>query len=85
MRKYFISNNCNHTLLKTQAPFYYDDYLKYFNKLKQQPLLSQWPQRDRQSFSHWIIQALAIKQNLESMPVLESQRYLDCLRAQFFQ
>ena len=70
--------------LCTNAPFYYDDYLFYFQKAQAEPLLGRWNIRDRQNFSRWITDTLALREIVEKSVTSVVQRYLDDLRAQFF-
>ena len=70
--------------LCTYQPFYYQDYYKYFEMLKKQPLLARWNEKDRESLSRWIVDSLAFIEILEKSPTSKLQRYLDLLRAQFF-
>lgn len=80
LRFYNISEN----KLCTNAPFYYDDYLFYFQKAQAEPLLGRWNIRDRQNFSRWITDTLALREIVERSLTSVVQRYLDDLRAQFF-
>lgn len=72
------------SLTLSNAPFYYEDYVSYFMKVRSMPLLSRWSERDRESLSRWIIEVLAVKEVLSLGEREDSQKYLDCLRAQFF-
>ena len=72
------------TKLCTNEPFYYDDYMFLFEKAKNEPLLGRWNARDRQEFSRWITDTLAIREIVEKRETAVVQRYLDDLRAQFF-
>jgi hypothetical protein len=70
--------------LCTNAPFYYDDYVFFFEKLKAEPLLGRWNIADRQHLSSWITDTLALREIIEKRPTPVVQRYLDDLRAHFF-
>lgn len=70
--------------LRTKNPFFLEDYQQYFNKLREQPMLSRWSETERSEFSHWIVQTLAMIEIIERRPIIELQHYLDLLRAQFF-
>ena len=70
--------------LCTAAPFYYEVYASFFAKLKAEPLLGRWNERDRDVLSRWIIDTLALREIVEKSPTAKVQRYLDELRAQFF-
>ena len=70
--------------LCTAAPFYYEVYVSFFAKLKAEPLLGRWNERDREVLSRWIIDTLALREIVEKSPTAKVQRYLDDLRAQFF-
>ena len=76
--------NVSDTRLCTNEPFYYDDYLYYFQRAQEEPLLGRWNIRDRQNFSRWITDTLAIREIVERSLTSVVQRYLDDLRAQFF-
>ena len=76
--------NVNKDKLCTQAPFYFDDYTFWFNKLKLQPLLIKWSELDREGLSRWIIDVLAYREVLEKSSNEDLQKYLDDLRAHFF-
>lgn len=76
--------NLSDTRLCTNEPFYYDDYLYYFQRAQEEPLLGRWNIRDRQNFSRWITDTLAIREIVERSLTSVVQRYLDDLRAQFF-
>ena len=70
--------------IRTNKPFFYEDYEFYFTRLVKQPLLSRWSESDRSNFSKWIVDSLAIVEVLEKNPTSFIQRYLDLLRGQFF-
>jgi hypothetical protein len=70
--------------LQTAAPFYYEDYVHFFNRLKDQPYLGKWTERNREKLSRWIIDTLAMKAKLEGKSRIEMQVYLDAIRSQFF-
>jgi hypothetical protein len=72
------------TLLQTSSPFFYEDYVYYFNRLKDQPFLAKWNPRSREKFSRWIIDSLGIKHKVGLANRGEVQAYLDNIRAQFF-
>lgn len=74
----------NKERLCTAQPFYFEDYVRFFKKLKDQPLLGKWGDADREELSYWIIDTLAIREVLEKKTSTMIQRYLDTLRAQYF-
>ena len=76
--------NIPESKLCTSSPFYYDDYQFYFKKAQAEPLLGRWNAVDRQNFSRWITDTLAIRAIVEKSVTSVVQRYLDDLRAQFF-
>ena len=76
--------NISENKLCTNAPFYYDEYVFYFDKARAEPLLGRWNIRDRQAFSRWITDTLALREIVEKSLTSVVQRYLDDLRAQFF-
>jgi len=81
---YFSSVELQANMISTQIPFFYEDYSYYFSKLKSQPNLSRWPDRDRRNISLWIVKVLAYRHMLEKMEKPALQKYIDLLRAQFF-
>lgn len=82
---YYAANGLKHPeLLCSSGPFYYEDYVRYFNKAKQTPQLNQWTLSDREEFSKWIIDALAFQHVLDRSGTAEVQAYLRELRALFF-
>ena len=70
--------------LHTAKPFFFEDYAKHFARLKEQPLLVHWEDREREALSHWIVESLALREVLERRTSSTIQRYLDTLRAHFF-
>ena len=74
----------NKSRLSAARPFYYEEYQKYFEKLKGSPVLSKWAEAERTEFSHWIIDTLAVREMLDKNTTSTIQLYLDKLRAQFF-
>lgn len=65
--------------------FYYDDYMIFFEKLRQQPLLAKWSSNDREELSRWVLNTLACKHiRNASGSATRLSKYLDRLRAQFF-
>jgi hypothetical protein len=74
----------NKSRLCTAAPFYYEEYAAFFAKLKAEPMLGRWNEREREILSRWIIDTLALREIIEKSPTVKVQRYLDDLRAQFF-
>lgn len=81
---YFSSVDLHANMISTQIPFFYEDYSYYFAKLKSQPNLGRWTDRDRKNLSVWIVKVLAYRHMLEKMEKNALQKYLDLLRAQFF-
>lgn len=71
-------------LLSSTVPFYYEDYVKFFNKVKASPHLNKWELADREEFSNWIIATLAYKHTLDSKDTNAVQEYLKELRNLFF-
>ncbi len=74
----------NGNSLRTEKPFFYEDYSHYFARLKEQPYLGHWSEEDRIELSHWIIDTLAYKHGLKKASAQNIQAYLDQLRAHFF-
>jgi hypothetical protein len=74
----------NKARLSTSKPFYYEQYQRYFDKLRESPVLSKWSEPERTEFSHWIIDTLAVREMLDKNTTSTIQHYLDKLRAQFF-
>lgn len=77
-------HNISASRLRTTAPFYLEDYIDLFEKLKKQPLLVRWRDAERESLSRWVVDCLGIVDYLERGKVGQVQKYLDLLRAQFF-
>ena len=71
-------------LWRTEKPFYYEDYVAYFNQLRDQPYLGHWEENERIRLSHWIIDTLAYRHGLHNANAHHIQMYLDQLRAHFF-
>lgn len=84
MLQYLRLTGLRPDLLCTQSPFYYNDYLFFFNKLRAQPLLKHWNERDRRGLSKWIVQVLSYRLILEKYTPDDIQKCLDCVRGQFF-
>ena len=82
--KLFTFFGVNRDRLSAAKPFFYDDYARFFRKLKEQPLLARWDEAEREALSHWIIDTLALREVLERRTSSAIQRYLDALRGQFF-
>eukprot|EP01041_Mallomonas_annulata_P004181 gene4181-8317_t len=70
--------------LRTTSPFLHEDYTTYFEKLRKYPYLAKWTEKEREEFSKWIIDTLAMKEVIEKSRVSQIQKYLDLLRSQFF-
>lgn len=77
-------HNISANRLRTSAPFYLDDYIELFEKLKKQPHLIRWREVERESLSRWVVDCLAVVDYLDRGKVNQVQKYLDLLRAQFF-
>jgi len=72
------------SLLSAQKKFMYEDYMHFFNKLKQQPNLGKWAEGDRIELSRWVLSTLAIRQVVEKAGTPHVRGYLEHLRVQFF-
>lgn len=72
------------TGLVTQSPFYYEDYMILFNKLRERPHLARWNERHRDNLAKWIIETLGFQSILKSQSPGLVQSYLDQLRSQYF-
>jgi hypothetical protein len=70
--------------VRAAAPFYLDDYVSFFNKVKAEPNIRKWTLEDRSAVSTWIINTLAIREVLENSSNEAIQTYLDTLKVQFF-
>lgn len=77
--------------LRTSFPFYMEDYVAYFGKVKAQPNLTMWTVKDRDRFSRWIVDTLGIHEVLDEhmyphpdRPAVSPTKYLDNVRAHFF-
>lgn len=82
---YYAANGVKHPeLMSSSDPFYYEDYVKFFNKAKQTPQLNQWSLPDREEFSKWIINSLAFQHVLDRSTTGGVQSYLRELRSLFF-
>lgn len=68
----------------TAKPFYYEDYVAFFERLRKEPLLGRWSAQDKDKLSRWIVETLAIREVVEKSSSSAVQRYLDSLRAHFF-
>lgn len=68
----------------TNAPFHYEEYLEFFNKLKAQPAVGRWSNVDREKLMKWIYETLALRDNVDRSVGTELQRYLDEVRDTFF-
>eukprot|EP00602_Paraphysomonas_sp_CaronLab_P000723 CAMPEP_0185027710 /NCGR_PEP_ID=MMETSP1103-20130426/12933_1 /TAXON_ID=36769 /ORGANISM="Paraphysomonas bandaiensis, Strain Caron Lab Isolate" /LENGTH=650 /DNA_ID=CAMNT_0027561817 /DNA_START=166 /DNA_END=2114 /DNA_ORIENTATION=+ len=79
-RKYQV----NETQLSPGAPFFLEDYVFYFNKLKSEPLLNNWDEEERSLFFRWIVNTLAIRDILKSSSSSRVQAYLEDIRNKFF-
>ena len=74
----------NFSQLQAAQPFYYSDYEEHFNRLREQPYLGRWSEKNREKLSRWIVDTLAMKAKLDGQSRLEMQKYLDTIRSQFF-
>jgi len=81
--KLYTLYGVNPARLTTARPFFYEEYQRYFSRLKEQPMLGRWSEGDREGLSRWIVDCLALREVLERSPSSVIQRYLDSLRAQF--
>lgn len=70
--------------LSASAPFYYEDYVMFFNKLKSSPFLVHWNERASENLSRWIIDTLGFQSVLRSSTHREMQSYLNQVRSEFF-
>ena len=67
------------------SSFYFEDYKEFFDKLKLEPNLDKWTSEERDNFTQWIMDTLAIKQILINAESEKKIRfYLDLWRGQFF-
>ena len=82
--KLYTLYGVNPARLTTARPFFYEEYQRYFSRLREQPMLGRWSDGDREGLSRWIVDCLALREVLERSPSSVIQRYLDALRAQFF-
>jgi hypothetical protein len=74
----------DYSKVRAAAPFYLDDYVNFFNKVKAEPNIRKWTLEDRSAVSTWIINTLAIREVLENSSNEAIQTYLDTLKVQFF-
>ena len=79
-----IYDEKNVSLWKTAAPFYFEDYCRYFEMAKNQPVLSEWSQEDQEEFSRWISDTLAFSVVLQTAPSSVVKEYLKSVRNNFF-
>jgi hypothetical protein len=77
-------HNIDRNNISAVAPFFFEDYQFFFEKLRAQPSLSEWNEADREALSLWVIQSLAIPEILDKSPMTQVQKYLDMLRFQYF-
>ena len=66
MRQYLILNDLTPDYICTSLPFFYDDYLYYFNRISNQPILKEWSDTERKGLIEWITKTLTYKQNIEN-------------------
>lgn len=70
--------------VKASAPFYAEDYIKFFKMFKEQPNSRMWKISDRSAVSSWIINTLAIRHIVERAENHTMKQYLDMLKFQYF-
>ena len=74
----------NENQLSPASPFFYEDYLFYFNKLKKEPMLMNWSESERSTFFRWIVNTLAVRDVLKNSSPSRVQHYLEDVRGKFF-
>lgn len=70
--------------VKASAPFYVEDYIKFFEMFKNQPNVRMWTIKDRAAVSSWIINTLAIRHIVDRAENHTMKQYLDMLKSQYF-
>ena len=70
--------------LRAREPFFYEDYKRWFDKLKDQPNFKSWDKEERGNMSRWIVQTLGMQQVIENNDRTEVRAYFERLRLQFF-
>jgi hypothetical protein len=80
----FNKYRINESQLSSAAPFFLEDYVFYFNKLKEEPLLTKWGENDRSTFFRWIVNTLALRDVLKTSSSSRVQNYLEDIRNKFF-
>lgn len=81
---FYALNKIDQNKLTTNLPFYINDYLHYYQKVLSETNLRKWSAIDRNNFSKWIIDTLALREILDKNSNSVVQKYLDEVRAHFF-
>ncbi len=81
---FFFNKGLSDDKLITVSPFFLEDYIYHFVRIKAQPDLKRWRSEDRSDLSRWIVDCLALQEIMEKAPNYEVQDYLNNLRVQFF-
>lgn len=70
--------------LDSSAPFYYDDYVLFFEKLKSKPLVGRWSSSEIEKLNRWVQDTLIVKNASDRKPAAEFSRFIDEVRDSFF-
>lgn len=77
--------------LRTSFPFYYQDYLRFFEKSIREPDFKRWAFRDKDNIGRWISETIAIHEVMDMSKSFNPdrlnighQQYMELLRSHFF-
>lgn len=77
-------HDVDYTKMRAAAPFYLEDYVRFFNMFKEQPNPRFWKMQDRALVTNWLINCVATSDLLTSLDGDDVRSYLDVLKHQFF-
>jgi hypothetical protein len=76
--------NVNADKLTTKEPFFAEDYIEHFERVRDEPDLRKWSSDNRASLSRWIVDTLALQEIVDTWSNEKVQSYLNRLRVQYF-
>jgi hypothetical protein len=81
---YYDVHDVDADMLTTKEPFFAEDYIEHFERVRAEPDLRRWSSDNRASLSRWIVDTLALPEIVDRWPSDQVQSYLNGLRVQFF-
>lgn len=81
---YLQSKGLDMEHLSTAKPFYIEDYLALYEKVKAQPEIRKWSVAEREELSRFVVESLVYGSGLINKSAEDMQDYLDSVKERFF-